>query len=229
VMSSCPDSAFFNNSNAAQLSAPSLCAVGGINYNPNAINIPSIQTGCTPPPSIVEPNISCTGNAAQTGNTMSPGNWSGTFPPAGVDTLDPGVYCVDGNFRVNGGDSLTGTDVVIKLVGGDLRLEGNGSINLKAPTSGDYDGLLIYLPSATNCEEIVFNGTGNFFLQGTVLAPCSDVTINGTGTGVPPTGGILGQVIGYTVDLSGTSSVNLVYNDADNWDTLTQPQIKVND
>src|SRR3972149_5037921 len=46
VMSSCDDSAFFNNSNAAQLTAPSLCAVGGIQYNPGAINIPSIQEGC---------------------------------------------------------------------------------------------------------------------------------------------------------------------------------------
>jgi len=229
VMSDCPDSAFFNNSNAAQLTAPSLCAVGGIDYNPGAINIPSIQTGCKPPPQIAEPNVTCTGSAAQTGNTMSPGNWSGTFPPAGVNTLQPGVYCIDGNFRVNGGDNLTGIGVVIKMVGGDVRLEGNGSIDLEAPTSGAYNGLVIYMPSATNCDEIIFNGTGNFTLKGAVLAPCSDITINGTGTGVAPTGGILGQVIGDTVDLSGTSNVSLFYDDANNYDSLTLPEIMMTD
>jgi hypothetical protein len=236
VMSSCPDSAFFNNSNAAQLTAPSLCAVGGNDYNPGAINIQSIKTGCTPPPSIVEPNISCSGDAEQDGNKMSPGNWSGTFPPAGVEILLSGIYCVDGNFRIAGGDSLMteigGDGVVIKMVGGDVRLEGNGAIDLRAPTSGDFAGLLIYLPSVpgpSNCEEIVFNGTGDFHLVGSILAPCSNVTINGTGTGVAPTGGIVGQVIGYTVDLSGTSNVSLYYDDANNWDSLTQPQIKAND
>jgi hypothetical protein len=229
VMSDCPNSAFFNNSNAAQLTAPSLCAVGGIDYNPGAINIPSINTGCQPPKLPVEPNISCTGNAVKTGNHLSPGNWVGSFPPNGVEILDSGVYCVDGNFRVNGTQNLTGIGVVIKMVDGDVRLEGSGNLHLEAPTSGDFDGLVIYMPSATNCDEIIFNGTGDFYLRGTVLAPCSDITINGTGDGVPPDGGILGQVIGYTVDISGTSGVNLVYDDAHNWDSLTQPQIKVND
>lgn len=223
VMSSCPDSAFFNNSNAAQLTAPSLCAVGGIDYNPSAINIPSIETGCTPPPSIVEPNISCTGSAAQAGSSMSPGNWSGTFPPAGVDTLQSGIYCVDGEFRINGGDSLTGIGVVIKMVGGDVLWNGGATVHLEAPTSGTYDGLLLYMPSS-NCGDITLNGNSASVIVGTILAPCADIKVDGTGDS-----GIVGQIIGYTVDLSGTSTVNLFYDDAHSWDSLTQPQIKVND
>lgn len=224
VMSDCPDSAFFNNSNAAQLTAPSLCAVGGIDYNPSAINIPSINTGCTPPSSIIEPNISCTGNATQSGNIMSPGNWSGTFPPAGVDTLQSGIYCVDGEFRINGGDSLTGIGVVIKMVGGDVVWNGGASVHLEAPTSGSYDGLLIYMPSSTNCSSITLNGNSGSTIVGTILAPCANILVDGTGDS-----GIVGQIIGYTVDLSGTSTVNLFYDDAHNWDSLTQPQITVND
>ncbi len=231
VMSSCPSSAFFNNSNAAQLHAPSLCAVGGIDYNPSAIDVPSITTGCDAPPQIAEPSVQCSGTATQTGNVMSPGVWasgSGTFPPAGVDTLQPGVYCIEENFRVNGG-SLTGIGVTIIMLDGDVRWEGNGTVHLEASTSGQYEDLLLFLPSSSNCEEIVFNGTSDFKLVGSVLAPCSDVAVNGTGSGAYPTGGIDGQIIGYTVDISGTSNVSLHYDDSKNYDALTLPEIKVND
>jgi len=224
VMSSCDDSAFFNNSSAAELSAPSLCAVGGITYNPGAINIPSIEEGCSPPPAIVEPNPTCSGNAVQSGNTMSPGTWVGQFPPAGVDTLQSGIYCVDGDFRVNGGDSLTGVGVVIRMDEGDIVWNGGASVHLEAPTNGTYGGLLIYMPSSTNCESITLNGNSGSIVVGTILAPCANVNILGTGDS-----GIQGQVIGYTVDLSGTSYVELTYNDAQNYDGLTQPSIELTD
>lgn len=47
VNSDCATSAFFNQSSSAQLTAPSLCSVGGIEYKPGAIDIASdsIQTG----------------------------------------------------------------------------------------------------------------------------------------------------------------------------------------
>jgi len=224
VMSSCDDSAFFNSSNAADLTAPSLCAVGGITYNPGAIDIPSIQEGCSPPPSIVEPNPSCSGNAVQSGNTMSSGTWVGQFPPAGVDTLQSGIYCVNGDFHINGGDSLTGIGVVIRMDEGDIVWNGGATVHLEAPTSGTYDGLLLYMPSSTNCNSITLNGNSGSVIFGTILAPCADVNILGTGDS-----GIVGQVIGYTVDLSGTSTINLTYDDAHNYDALTQPSIEITD
>lgn len=223
VMSDCSDSAFFNHSSAAVLHAPSLCAVGGVQYNPSAIDIPSIRTGCEPPPQIVEPNVQCSGAATQTGNLLSPGNWSGQFPPAGVDTLQSGIYCIDGVFHVNGGDSLTGVNVVIKMVSGDVSWNGGASVHLEAPTSGDFDGLLLYMPSS-NCEDITLNGNSESTIVGTILAPCADVHVDGTGDS-----GIVGQIIGYTVDLSGTSSVEIHYDDQHNYDAPTQPQIKITD
>jgi len=221
VMSDCPDAAFFNHSGAAELTAPSLCAVGGIEYRPGALNIPSVAEGCSPPPQIAEPNPVCSEDAHQSGNTLSPGNWTGHFPPAGVDTLESGVYCVDGDFRLNGGDSLTGHGVVIRMDGGVGSWNGGATVHLDAPIEGIFAGLLLYMPSSTNCSSITLNGNSGSTIVGTILAPCSNVSIEGTGDS-----GIDGQIIGYTVDLSGTSENSIHYDDAKNYDALILPAIE---
>lgn len=223
VMSDCANSAFFNNSAAAQLTAPSLCAVGGIDYRPGAIDIPSIAEGCVPPPAIVEPNPTCTRNAVKSGSTLSPGRWTGQFPPAGVDTLQSGIYCVDGDFRVNGGDSLTGDGVVIRMDDGVVSWNGGATIKLTAPTEGPFSGLLMYLPSSSNCSTVTLNGNSDSVVVGSILAPCSEINVEGTGDS-----GIEGQVIGYTVNLSGNSGTNIHYVDELNWDALTLPNVNLN-
>jgi len=222
VMSDCADAAFFNNSGAAQLTAPSLCAVGGIEYRPGALAVPSISEGCSPPPQIIEPNPACTGPALRSGNSLSPGNWTGQFPPAGVDTLQSGVYCVDGDFRLNGGDSLTGYGVVIRMDEGVVSWNGGATVHLEAPMEGDLLGLLLYLPSATNCSTVTLNGNSGSTLVGTVLAPCSNITVEGTGDS-----GIDGQIIGYTVTLTGTSGNSIHYNDEHNYDALIPPSLEM--
>jgi len=221
VMSDCSSAAFFNHSSAAELTAPSLCAVGGIDYNPDALTVPSIHAGCSPPPQIAEPNPACSGNAVKSGNELSPGNWTGQFPPHGVDTLQSGVYCVDGDFRLNGGESLTGHGVVIRMDEGVVTWNGGAEVHLEAPTEGDYSGLLLYMPSATNCSTITLNGNSGSTIVGTVLAPCSNISVEGTGDS-----GIDGQIIGYTVDLSGTSENSIHYDDAHNYDALILPAIE---
>jgi hypothetical protein len=225
VNSDCADSAFFNNSSSAQLTAPCLQAVGGINYDPDAINIPSacILTGAAPLPPIILPNPTCSGNAQKIGgNTLSPGNYSGAFPPSGVTQLQPGVYCVDGNFRLNAGDVLKGSDVVIVIQTGDVRWNGGATVQLDAPNSGPFAGLLLFLPES-NSNEVSINGNSASTFTGTILAPSADVSINGTG-GVS---GLNSQIIGYTVDLTGDGSTLINYNDADNYDAPVNPAIEL--
>ncbi|MGE5377389.1 MAG: pilus assembly protein TadG-related protein [Bacteroidota bacterium] len=224
-MSDCTDSAFFNNSAAAQLTAPSLCSVGGIDYRPGAINIPSILQGkdCVTPPAIVEPNPECQVNAQKHGNTMTPGNWTGQFPPAGVDTLESGIYCVDGDFRLNGGDSLTGHGVVIRMNDGVVTWNGGAEIHLDAPTEGSFQGLLMYLPSNSNCSPVTLNGNSDSTIVGSILAPCSEIKVEGSGDS-----GIEGQIIGYTVNISGTSGTDIHYVDQLNWDAPIQPTVNLN-
>ncbi len=226
VNSDCADAAFFNNSAGGTLTAPSLTAVGGITYKEGALNVPSIETGAEaiayPPNDIVLPNIACSGAATVAGDTMSPGNYSGTFPPAGVTTLESGAYCVDGDFKMNASDVLVGHDVVISMETGGITWNGGAEIKLDAPETGPYTGLLISFP-ITNSSGISINGNSDSAFAGTILAPASDIDIAGTGGA----GGFNSQVIGYTVELSGTSDISINYNDAQNWDATTPPSIEL--
>lgn len=225
VNSDCASSAFFNNSSAALLSTPCLQAVGGITYDPGAINttIPGcIYTDAAPLPPIIYPNPTCSGSASQNGNILNPGNFSGTFPPAGVDTLEPGIYCVDGEFRMNAGDVLMGSDVVIVMVDGDVTWNGGATLQLDAPDSGPYDGLLLFVPES-NSSTIKINGNSDSTFTGSILAPTSDISINGTGDA----SGMNCQVIGYTVDLSGDGATLINYDADDNYPPIVNPQIEL--
>src|SRR5690349_6309984 len=78
VNSACPSAAFFNNSGSAQLSAPCLQSVGGIQAKPGVLDIPGncIQSGSSvipykyPPDNIVFPNIECSAGEHQSGDTL---------------------------------------------------------------------------------------------------------------------------------------------------------------
>ncbi len=234
VNSDCSTAAFFNNSNAGQLTAPCLNSVGGIDYKPGALDIPSscINSGATafnyPPDNIVFPNIVCPSGSSQDGNNLNPGTYGGPhdFPPAGVTHLNGGTYCVSTDFKVNAGDTLTGSDVIIIMLSGDVTFNGGATINLSGPpgpqsVTNPYGGLFLYMPMS-NPGTISINGNSSSGFEGTILAPAADITINGTGGD-----GLKGQVIGYTVDLSGASETTINYNDSQNWDAPVPPQIKL--
>ena len=233
VNSNCASAAFFNNSSSAQLTAPCLSSVGGITYNPGAINVPGSCLGSGaapypyPPDSLTLPNVVCPSGQSQSGSTLNPGTYSGHFPPSGVTTLTTGVYCVNGDFRLNAGDTLTGNGVFIVMQSGDITFNGGATINLSAipgpsnPDTNPYGGLLFYMPMS-NSGTITINGNSGSSFTGTILAPAADVKLNGTGGT-----GLHGQVIGYTVDLSGTSNTSIVYNNSENWNPLIPAQIQI--
>jgi len=233
VNSDCTDAAFFNNSSAAMLSVPCLNSVGGITYNPGAINVSNgcLSSGAAakvyPPEDFYNPDVVCPTGGSQTGNTLSPGTYSGQFPPSGVEVLDSGVYCVNGDFRVNAGDTLTGNGVFIVMQSGDVTFNGGATIVLSAipgpmdPDTNPYGGLLLYMPMS-NSGTITINGNSGSAFTGTIYAPAADVSISGTGDG-----GLHGQIIGYTVDLSGTSDTSIVYNNSENWNPLIPAQIQI--
>ena len=233
VNSDCNTSAFFNNSSAAQLTAPCLNAVGGINYNPTAINIPGcINSGATafnyPPDNIVFPNIVCSPGESQDGNTLNPGTYTSgnKFPPNVVEYLNPGAYCVYNDFSVQGGDTLVGYNVVIIMMEGDVTFNGGATVELTglpAPQSDEnpYGGLFLYMPMS-NSGTITLNGNSESGFTGTILAPAADISIDGTGGS-----GLHGQIIGYTVDLSGTSETSIVYDNDENWDAPVPPKIEL--
>jgi len=173
-----------------------------------------------PPPEEMLPTVTCTGNAATSGTAMSPGNWSGNFPPNGVTTLDSGTYCISGNFKLNAGENLSGTDVTILMETGGITWNGGAEVNLTAPSSGDLAGLLIYAPMS-NTSTMSFNGNANSTLKGTIFMPAAPIAYSGTGNLNPS----YVQIIGYTVELTGTNDTNILYQDPDNWDANMPAQV----
>jgi Flp pilus assembly protein TadG len=173
-----------------------------------------------PPPAEMLPNPTCSGNAVKTGVTMSPGNYSGTFPPNGVTVLSPGTYCITGDFRLNASDQLAGTGVTIFMKTGGITWNGGAQVNLSAPTSGDLAGLLIYAP-LSNTNTMRFNGNSRSTLSGTIFMPAAPLVYNGTGSLNPS----YVQIIGYTIELTGNNSTSVVYLDGDNWDATLPAQV----
>jgi len=188
--------------------------VGGICMNGSITPATSITVGEDPfpyPPANLPPEPTCSGDAIQNGNSLSAGNWVGTFPPRGVAYLQPGIYCVDGTFMVNANDILQGDDVLIFMRSGNVHWDGNAQINLSAMHSGPYAGLLIYMPLSSD-DSMIINGNSDSSFEGTFLAPASDIQING----IAGAEGYHSQVIGYTIDMIGTADLLIEYDQSEN-------------
>lgn len=239
VNSDCSSAAFFNNSSAAALTAPSLCANGGVQYNPGSVDIPSIQAGHCGTISIsdynqLSPDCADAGTATVSadGTSMTSGNFNGaTFPPAGVTNLGAGLYCINnGNFILNGGQSLSGGPVSFYVKTGYVKWNGGATEALYAGSANPNDpsslgGLLIYLPPTNNSTVTINGNSTSGGLGGTILAPSSQITVEGT-AGATAGGGLDGQIIGWDVSLNGTSNINISYSDQRVMWNTTDPMTK---
>jgi hypothetical protein len=186
------------------------------------------NTGASPlsyPPPFVLPKVGCGSDEAKisdNGSTMSPGNWDDDFPPDGVTDLESGVYCIGGDFRVNGHNTLRGDNVVFVIKHGSVHFNGGATLQLSAPASGDLQGLLIYLP-IDNHSVVVLNGNAQSEITGTILAPGSLIRF----TGNDSTYGFHSQIIGYTIEADGDSILLVKYFDDQNFDTVNMPEVQL--
>ncbi|MEE9513055.1 MAG: hypothetical protein V3V46_03170, partial [Anaerolineales bacterium] len=152
--------------------------------------------------------------------TINPGLYEEITVLAGADvTMDPGMYCVYGNegFTSNGG-SITGTDIFIYMGDGGFDLGGNTLVQLSAvqppdslvdPSFNNWAGMLLYVdPNNTNPVKIT--GTSNTTYTGTIYAPSSLVTLEGTGDSL----GVNAQVIANNVTISGNAELNIAYDES---------------
>ena len=171
-------------------------------------DMPAVPPECTSPyGSYSSPN------SAQT--VVTPGRWN-EFPPSGPGVNDeiimmPGVYCVDDVIKLRSRSLvLKGQDVTIYIRANNyFQIEG-GTINLDAPDDGAYAGYLVIVDSdftgtPPNCS---IDGNSINTYEGTIFAPYCDVTVNGDSTGA----NLDAQVIGYTVTLNGSATMNINYD-----------------
>ncbi len=129
-------------------------------------NHPPSSSGCT----------SFNGNGYH--GYLNPGCYSYLNLNGANVTLNPGVYVLSGSSNFNG-SSVTGSGVTIYVpVGGTAPNFNGATMNLSAPTSGNYANVLYY-ESPSNTSSANFNGTNQFY-TGIIYCPgAASVNFNG--------------------------------------------------
>ncbi len=121
-------------------------------------------------------------------NTITPGVFAGGLTLGGGSTITmaPGIYYMQGgNFVVANGVNLSGSGVMIYMdsSGYSISFQGGTTINLSAPTSGTYQGIVYYQDRAnTSNLNNIANGA-NVNISGTIYAPNAPMTIAGGASG----------------------------------------------
>ena len=139
--------------------------------------------------------------------------------------MGPGLYCLNGELKVNGG-GLSGTGVVIYMMptGGGVSLSGSADINLitgygLTDNSGnDIGGYLIFM-DLNNHNGVDMAGSNGSYYQGTVYAPGyrdpasqEKCNIGGSNTSTA----MHSNIVCYSIGVAGNSSVRVVYNPTEN-------------
>lgn len=145
---------------SASLSAQSLYTVGNYSTTGNAYSMTLTSPAVThssaindPYADLAEPSYGgCDQNNYKAKNTvtLSPGVYCGglTINANANVTLSPGTYYVHGgDLNINGNSTVTGNGVTIILTGtgsgvGSIDVNGTAALNLTAPSSGTYQGIL---------------------------------------------------------------------------------------
>ncbi|MCQ0989320.1 hypothetical protein [Jiella marina] len=170
---------------------------------------------------VVEPAVqgTCIGkNVGNTKNltTLTPGE----NHPSGITAMrfcsglqikgdthfDPGLYIIEGGTLTVNGDSakVTGEGVTFFLTAGaEVKFTGNASLDLAAPTSGPYAGLLFFGGRDQLDLGHTIAGTSDSVLDGAIYLPGSDIKYRGNSSGANG----CTQIVANTIDLSGNSSL----------------------
>lgn len=155
-------------------------------------------------------NVSLGGTADIIANDVRFLITGGEFTTGGTSSLtcnDMLVHINGGTgMRFNGNSTVYCNNVTFFASTGSISWLGNVGIRLFAPTGGDYKNVLIYMPYG-NTSELKITGNSSNELTGSIIAVSSDIKISGNSG----TTGLRSQIIGYTVDLAGSSNTIINY------------------
>ncbi len=169
---------------SSNVTASSICVSG--NYAGNGYS-PLPKVGCPtlvdPLAAIAEPTVPSLACGAPVTSGMLQSNcyFSGSISLSGNLTLSGAYYLKGANLTVGSNTTLTGTGVTIFVdANSSLNLGGGGSIDLAAPTSGTYAGIVIFQSRATPKTTLLSLGGGSSLsLNGTVYAPTATLSLSG--------------------------------------------------
>jgi hypothetical protein len=228
VVDSTSASAAFLSGNAS-LTAEDIDVTGGVKTAGHAsFSAPIDKEAATPDPlglSLPAPPTPTFAAVHYSGSapiTLQPGTYLGGIAVSGHAsvTLAPGVYYLQGGgFSVSGQASVTGSGVtLINAPAGPsdaIRVSGQASLNLTAPSSGPFQGVTIFQDPASS-DSIQFTGQASVTLTGVVYVPDALVQISGNaivtvnpGAGTATLPPYLGALISYDLKVDGNGILTI--------------------
>jgi hypothetical protein len=178
---------------------------------------PLLNQAPTPDPFRLIPEPSQPANAPAPTTSSGVTTYYPGYYPTGLSltggytaVFQPGIYYMNGAFKVNGNgsSSVTGNGVMFFIgANGSLDLGGNGAVTLSPPTSGVYQGLLIFQSrSNSTVAKVAGNGSILTNVLGTIYTP--DATLNIQGGG----GSIGSQIVANQVAAGGNGTITVNYS-----------------
>ena len=210
------------------ITAGALSAVGTVNEGNNISEDTAINNGVAPAEdpyadTISDPNQTCSNWPLISGNnnTLSPGCYRGIQVQANARlTLQPGTYYLgEKGMSIGGNATVTGTGVTLVFTNtdspfnsskiGTFSAQGTSTVQLTAPETGDYAGIIIHQDSRTpygsggNSGFTVTGDNGSIF-DGAIYAPSTKVTFSGNSS---MTTDCL-QIVSLYITFTGSTSVS---------------------
>ncbi|WP_017666943.1 Tad domain-containing protein [Sandarakinorhabdus sp. AAP62] len=184
------------------------------------------------------PNISSSNNDIRvqpnrTNNSIGPGTYR-DIDISGTATFGPGVYYVTGSMNFGSQSNVTTNGAVFILTATNaasntsniatVNMNGGARINMTAPSSGTYSGILFYQDRrASNMATNIINGNSTSLLQGALYFPRQELQMNGT-SGMNTR---CVQIVARRVDWRGNNSIQNVCPANSGANSFSGTQIKL--
>lgn len=152
------------------VAVPGNCTVSNANYNANGADVD------LPKGNYCYVTINGASNVI-----MQPGLFQNViFNGSTRISMAPGLYIFKNSNIVNSGSVMQGTGVTIYFPDSSSSIQFNGNVTLRlsAPVTGDYAGLLFFEPANLSKSSLVFNSTNDSVINGLMYLPSRNVTFN---------------------------------------------------
>lgn len=214
-------------SNGVMTDGSGIDVVGGYQGGAGAVFNPSPTTGSTavedpfasvPVPSVSNHPSCCT-------SPLNPGVYSTiSILNNGTLTLNPGVYVVTGGITMSNNSSLIGHGVMIYMAcssyptpctsgqaGASFTAQNNVTLDLSAPSSGTYQGMVVF-SDRNNTSPIAFGNNGEARFLGSVYALSAQVQLSNNSGGT-----LNNRIVASTVSISNNGGFEINFDQSTNY------------
>lgn len=197
MMSNAPSTSSIIANGSSYVTASPVAAVGNVppgNYAPGTVRQSYALPMRDPYRNLPDPAINTNGSNINLNPnrsaTYSPGTYR-SIDIKGTATFSPGIYYVTSSVSFGSQANITATGVTFILTANNaasntgsiatVDMNGGAQLNMTAPTSGTYAGILFYQDRrASNMATNKINGNSSSTLQGALYFPKQELQFNGT-------------------------------------------------